>query len=167
MIECAKLVGDAATAALLSERRESNLIGLQSLLSPSKEYFVRSVDADGTLHGVIGQQPKHGYFEASCNHDAVALRVVDDALSEKIMATIDTLGALLRPNVFILPNSDAQGRAAAPGSGAVGYDDMLCGSGAACDGDATCWCNGTHMGGIWEPVVDGAERVAQIMATCA
>ena len=148
MIQCAKLVGDPAIATLLDGRRAENLVGLQSMLSPSGEYFVRSVDADGTRHGVVGQRPRHGYFEASPNHDAVALRVVDDELSEKIMGTIDRLGPLLRPNVFILPNTDAQGKPSVPGSGAVGYDDMLCGSGAECHGEPTCWCNGTK-GSIW------------------
>ena len=138
MIQCAALLGDSpATATTIAElrwRRELNLRGLRTtLLSPSKEYFVRSRDPDdGTLHGVIGQQ-QHGYFEASCNHDAVALRVVDDELSEKIMSTIDKLGALIRPNHFLLPNSDAHGKAAVVGSGGVGYDDMLCGDGPTCD----------------------------------
>ena len=47
------------------------------------------------------------YFEASPNHDAVALRVVGDAEAETIMAQIDALGAKIRPNTFILPNTDA------------------------------------------------------------
>ena len=55
--------------------------------------------------------------KASPNHDAVAWRVVDDELAEDIMATIDTLGVKIRPNTFILPNTDA--------GGGVGYDDML------------------------------------------
>lgn len=146
MIECAKLVEDGSTEAELQSRRAKNLAGLNSLLAPSKEYFVRSKDADGTLHGVLGQRP-HGYFEASPNHDAVALRIADDELSETIMATIDKLGPLIRPNVFILPNSDATGLPAAPGSGAVGYDDMLCGNGTSCGSifQFGTWVNG----GVW------------------
>ena len=38
-----------------------------------------------------------------------AFRVVDDALAEKIMAVTDALGAKLRPNVFVIPNTDAGG----------------------------------------------------------
>ena len=45
----------------------------------------------GVLHGKLGQK-KHGYFEASPNHDAVAWRIVDDDLAEDIMQTIDSLG---------------------------------------------------------------------------
>ena len=51
MIECAKLLEDSSTEALLRSRRAKNLAGLSTLLAPSKEYFVRSKDADGTLHG--------------------------------------------------------------------------------------------------------------------
>jgi hypothetical protein len=79
---------------------------------------------------------RHGYFEASPNHDAVALGVVDDAMSAKIVSRIKSLGANIRPNVFILPNTDAKG--ALPGTaGAIGYDDMPCGTGITC-------------GSIWE-----------------
>lgn len=53
MIECAKLLEDSSTEALLRSRRAKNLDGLSTLLAPSKEYFVRSKDADGTLHGAL------------------------------------------------------------------------------------------------------------------
>ena len=56
-----------------SQRLEYNRNGLNEYLAPEGDYFVRSVDPNGTLHGVLGQA-KHGYFEASPNHDAVALR---------------------------------------------------------------------------------------------
>lgn len=68
----------------------------------------RSRDPDGTLHGVLGQK-KYGYFEASPNHDAIALRIVDDADAEKIMVQTDELGAKIRPNTFMIPNTDAGG----------------------------------------------------------
>ena len=98
------------------------------------------------MHGVVGQQ-RHGYFEASPNHDAVALGVVNDTLAEKIVGKIKSLGALIRPNVFILPNTDCQGKASAAGSGAVGYDDMACGNGTKCGGifGFGTWVNG----GVW------------------
>jgi hypothetical protein len=47
--------------------------------------------------------------QASPNHDAVAWRVVDDVLAEEIMQTIDDLDKEIRPNTFILPNTDAGG----------------------------------------------------------
>lgn len=47
------------------------------------------------------------------------------------MGTIDGLGSALRPNTFILPNTDA--------GGGGGYDDMLC-------SDGSTWCNGITRG---------------------
>jgi len=109
------------------------------LRDPTNTYFARSRDPDGTLHGVLGQK-KYGYFEASPNHDAIALRIVDDADAEKIMVQTDELGAKIRPNTFMIPNTDA--------GGGRGYDDMLCSvNGTACSGIFTygTWVNG----GFW------------------
>ena len=44
-------------------------------------------DPDGTRHGVYGAA-KHGYFEASPNHDAIAFRVVDDLQARRIYAKL-------------------------------------------------------------------------------
>lgn len=44
------------------------LAGLKRFLAPSGDYLVRSLDPDGTVHGVLGQAV-HGYYEASPNHD--------------------------------------------------------------------------------------------------
>jgi hypothetical protein len=132
MAQLAILLGDTVLAAEFGRRRALNLQGIEKhfiATAPAGRYLVRSKDpATGLRHGVLGQS-KHGYFEASPSHDAVALRVVDDVLAEEIMSVIDSLGAAIRPNVFILPNTDA--------GGGVGYDDMLCGTGKTC-------------GGIWE-----------------
>jgi hypothetical protein len=38
-------------------------------------YFVRQLDPNGTVHGLIGAA-RHGYFEATPNHDAMAWRIV-------------------------------------------------------------------------------------------
>lgn len=132
MAELATFVGNASLAAECRQRRALNIEGIAKhfiATSPAGRYFVRSKDPiTGLRHGVIGQAV-HGYFEASPAHDAVALRVIDDVLAEEIMSVIDSLGPKIRPNVFILPNTDA--------GGGVGYDDMLCGTGKTC-------------GGIWE-----------------
>lgn len=57
------------------------------------------------------------------------------------------MSTLLRPNVFILPNTDATGKPPLAGSGAVGYDDMACGDGPTCGGifNYGTWVNG----GVW------------------
>ena len=146
LIELCKMVGDNTSEALYSARLALNLKGLPFYLAPEGDYFVRSVDPNGTLHGVLGQD-RHGYFEASPNHDAVALRVVDDELSRKIVTKIKSLGSLIRPNVFILPNTDAHGKPSVTGAGGVGYDDMACGNGTSCGGifEFGTWVNG----GVW------------------
>ena len=145
--QCAQIVGDGDTAALLTARRGLNTRGFGEYLSPSGDYFVRSVDPNGTLHGVIGQD-RFGYFEASPNHDAVAFRVVNDSVSRSIVDTIMSLKDRIRPNIFILPNTDAKMRAAEKGSGATGYDDLPCGDADSCGGglwEFGRWVNG----GVW------------------
>lgn len=64
--------------------------------------FIMSLDPDGTRHGVFGAE-KHGYFEATPNHDAVCFRVVNDSLSEKIIKRIVSIPGLA-PYDLILPN---------------------------------------------------------------
>lgn len=137
----------AGTLELLFEQRLAlNRKGLKNYLAPTGDYFVRSVDPNGTLHGVVGQD-KHGYFEASPNHDAVAFGVVDLAMGAKIVTKIKSLAAQIMPNTFILPNTDAHGKPSVSGAGGVGYDDMACGDGVECGGifNFGTWVNG----GAW------------------
>ena len=141
LVELARLEGvrDAHLEAIFAERLRQCEAGLASGLftAPSSTlpdgtlpdgtmpggYFMRSVDPNGTLHGVVGQA-RHGYFEAAPNHDAVALRVVNASTAAILVGAIKAMGAKIRPNVFILPNSDAKGLPSVKGSGAIGYDDM-------------------------------------------
>lgn len=101
LIELEKLAGNAAKARHYAERRALAQEGL-SRLTTDEGYFVRSIDPDGTAHGVYGAK-RHGYFEASPNHDAICFRVVDDAQAEKIYRKIASIPGL-RPYDFILPN---------------------------------------------------------------
>jgi hypothetical protein len=119
--------------ALYAARLALNRKGLSNYLAPSGDYFVRSVDPNGTLHGVTGQA-RHGYFEAPPNHDAIAFGVVNKAMGAKIMRKLESMRALLFPNVFILPNTDSHGKPSVTGGGGVGYDDMACGDGVECGG---------------------------------
>jgi len=83
MIELARLVPEVVEPGLLAQlihRRDLNLAGIDHHLltagaeSGGKAYLVRSVDpANGMLHGKINQT-RHGYFDASPNHDAVSPR---------------------------------------------------------------------------------------------
>ncbi len=108
LIEVEKLAGQPDQAAVWSARRESAKSDLAALMT-DEGYLIRSLDPDGTRHGVYGAE-KHGYFEASPNHDAIAFRVVDQAQAEKIYAKIASIPGL-RPHNLIIPNCP-------------GYDDM-------------------------------------------
>ena len=101
LIELEKLAGAAGQVKLYSGRRELARRGLP-LLSAPEGYLIKSLDPDGVKHGVFGAA-KHGYFEASPNHDAICFRVVEDAQAARIYARIAAIPEL-RPHGFILPN---------------------------------------------------------------
>ncbi|MBM4042120.1 MAG: hypothetical protein FJ290_26790, partial [Planctomycetes bacterium] len=108
LIEVERLAGSDEKAKLYAERRDLARKGLP-LLTTDEGYFLNSIDPDGTKHGVFGAA-RHGYFEASPNHDAICFRVADDAQAERIYAKIASIPGL-RPHSFILPNHPS-------------YDDM-------------------------------------------
>ncbi len=101
VIELEKMAGNSEKAALYSQRRELARKGLPRLMT-REGYFVKSIDPDGTRHGVFGA-PKHGYFETAPNHDAIAFRVVDDAQATKIYAKLASIPQL-RPYGLIITN---------------------------------------------------------------
>ena len=127
LIELEKLAGRLDKAQALQERRESIRQGL-SQLTTEEGYFIRSIDPDGSKHGVYGAA-KHGYLETTPNHDAIAFRIVDDLQAEKIYEKIASIPQL-RPHTFILPNYPA-------------YDDMY-------EKETSIWIYGTWInGGHW------------------
>ena len=101
LIELEKLAGAPGQAEMYTKRRELARKGLP-LLTTGEGYFIKSLDPDGTRHGVFGAE-QHGYFEAPPNHDAIAFRVVDQAQAEKIYAKIASIPGL-RPYAFTIPN---------------------------------------------------------------
>lgn len=101
LIELEKMAGAEDKAALYRERRDRARHGLNKLAT-DEGYFIKSLDPDGTPHGVYGAG-RHGYFEASPNHDAIAFRVVDDAQAERIYRRIAGIPGL-RPHAFVIPN---------------------------------------------------------------
>ncbi len=101
LIELEKLSGNTEKADLYAERRETARKGLP-LLTTDEGYFIKSLDPDGTKHGLYGAT-QYGYFEASPNHDAIAFRVVDGAQAERIYEKIASIPGL-RPHDFIIPN---------------------------------------------------------------
>jgi len=108
VIELEKLAGTNARAIELESRRSHANDGLTQM-TMDEGYFIRSLDPDGTKHGVYGAA-EHGYLETSPNHDAIALRIVGDEQAKKIYDKIASIPQL-RPHAFILPNYP-------------GYDDM-------------------------------------------
>ncbi|HZZ44259.1 MAG TPA: hypothetical protein VFE58_15095 [Tepidisphaeraceae bacterium] len=101
MIELEKFMGHNDTAADYQHRRDTARAGLDQMTTP-EGYFINSIDPDGVKHGVYGA-PVHGYFESSPNHDAIALRIVDDHQSTHIYNKIASIPGL-RPHSFIIPN---------------------------------------------------------------
>ncbi len=101
LIELETMAGNSDKAALYTQRRDLARQGLPALMT-DEGYFIKYMDQDGTKHGVYGAE-KYGYFEAVCNHDAVALHVVDDAQSRRIYDKIASIPGL-RPHDLIITN---------------------------------------------------------------
>jgi hypothetical protein len=81
--------------------------------------FIMFKDPDGTKHGVYGAE-KYGYFEATPNHDAVCMRVVDDAASKKIIERMVSIKELA-PHDLILTNYPAYDEPGYPTDGLMTY----------------------------------------------
>jgi hypothetical protein len=138
MIELQKFINHPDTAADYQRRRDTAHQALPQLTTP-EGYFIRSLDPDGTKHGVHpssnpqseirNPQSKHAYFESSPNHDAIAFRITDDPQSHKIYNKIASIPELRR-HAFVIPNHPS-------------YDDMY-------EPAQGLWAHGTWVnGGHW------------------
>ena len=101
LIELEKLVKAPGKVKLYTGRRNLARKGLPFLMTQAG-YFIKSLDPDGTRHGVYGAKT-HGYFASTPNIDAICFRVVDHAQAEKIYARIAAIPGL-RPYDFIIAN---------------------------------------------------------------
>lgn len=101
LIELEKLAGASAKVKLYTERRNLARKGLP-LLMTKDGYFIKSLDPDGTRHGVYGAA-RYGYLATTPNVDAICFRVVDHAQAEKIYAKIASIPGL-RPYNFLIAN---------------------------------------------------------------
>jgi hypothetical protein len=127
LIELEKLSSNLDKVKLYTERRELAKKGLP-LITTDEGYILRSIDPDGTKHGVYGAK-KHGYLETTPNHDAIAFHVVDQKQANKIYNKIASIPEL-RPYKLIIPNYPA-------------YDDMY-------EKEVDIWKYGTWInGGHW------------------
>ena len=97
-IELAKMVGEDALAADYQARLDKTKAALPQLLT-DEGYFVKSMDPDGTMHGVYGQE-KYGYLEGVCNVDAVAHRVVNDAVANSILDKIASVEGIRQAGIL-------------------------------------------------------------------
>jgi hypothetical protein len=138
MVELYQLMGDNEKFTEYSRRQKITRESLPKLLAPAG-YFVKSVEPDGTMHGVLGQE-HYSYLEGVANADAVALRVADDQTSETIYKQIAAFSEI-RPSDFLLTN-------------APGLDDTYVNWGSTTGpGIKGIWRFGTWVnGGAWGTV---------------
>lgn len=104
LIELEKMVGNGEKIRLYEIRRQRAKKALVKLMT-DEGYFIKGIDKLGAKHGVYGAA-KYGYFESSVNHDAVALGVVDDEQSKRIMDKMTSIPGL-RPHGLIISNYPA------------------------------------------------------------
>lgn len=102
LIELEKMAGNTPRVRQYGEYRASARQGLSQLIT-EEGHFIKSMDPDGTKHGVYGAS-RYGYFEASPNHDAIAFRVADEGLARRIFAKMAAIPEL-RPHALILANA--------------------------------------------------------------
>jgi hypothetical protein len=102
MVELYKITGNQAKLEEYSRRQNITRESLTQLMTPAG-YFAKSLETDGTLHGVLGQE-RYGYLEGVANADAVGLRVVDDKIAESIYNQIAAYPEI-RPFDFLLTNA--------------------------------------------------------------
>ena len=84
--ELCRIMGDTVGEAECNARLQKNLDALPQLLT-EEGYFAKSMDPDGTLHGVYGAD-RYGYLEAVCNVDAIAWDVVSPTIANSIYRKI-------------------------------------------------------------------------------
>ncbi|MBR5520257.1 MAG: hypothetical protein IKU55_06020, partial [Clostridia bacterium] len=99
--EVAKLAGDNQLAELCTKRYELTYSALPQNLT-DEGYLVKSIDPDGTKHGVYGAE-KHGYLEGVANMDAIAHRMVDEKTRASIYRKIASVEGI-RPYKVLCNN---------------------------------------------------------------
>jgi hypothetical protein len=127
LIELEKILQRQDKVELYQDRIKKIRSGFPNIMTP-EGYFIRALAQNGTRHGEYGAE-KHGYFETTPNHDAMAFRIVDDEQALTIYNKIKSIPGL-RPYSLILPNYP-------------GYDDMY-------EYDDNFWAFGNWInGGHW------------------
>ena len=96
-----RMVGDTESAAEYDKRLTRTLDALPLLLTDGG-YFVKSMDPDGTKHGVYGAD-RYGYLESVCNVDAAAWGVVGPDTARSICEAIASVPGI-RPAGMLCNN---------------------------------------------------------------
>ena len=102
--ELYKIVGDKEKEALYRHRYKITRESLGQLLT-DKGYFVKSMEPNGTKHGVLGQK-NYAYLEGVANADAMCFRVTNDDTARSIYNQI-AANPIIRPFDFLLTNAPA------------------------------------------------------------
>jgi len=124
---CAALIRLAEVCDMVGEKQEANgyrataekvRAALPSMMDDQGS-FIMFEDPDGIKHGVFGAE-KHGYFEATPNHDAVCMGVVDDAAAKRIIQRMVSIKELA-PHELIITNYPAYDETGYPTGGLMTY----------------------------------------------
>ncbi|MBT4401136.1 MAG: hypothetical protein HN686_19160 [Bacteroidetes bacterium] len=104
LIRLCEILGDIQSVSEYSIVLKQVKVALKDL-QEEDGYYIRYLDNQGNRHGVFGAD-QYGYIEATPNHDAAALGVVND---QEAKSMIDKLLSIpeLYPNGVIIPNYPA------------------------------------------------------------
>ena len=141
LVEVEKLAGRHEQASAHAGRRETARKAIEQFTT-EEGYLVKHLDPDGTRHGVYGAD-EHGYFEATCNHDAVCFRVVDDAQARDIYEKMTSIPGL-RPHHLVLANYPSLDDMYVPDEGLFRYGQ---------------WVNGGHWSTCEARMIMGYYRL--------
>ena len=97
-IELLKMMGDTDGAAECQARLDRNLTALPQLLT-EEGYFVKSMEPNGTKHGVYGAA-RYGYLEGVCNVDAIAWEIVSRDVAETIYNKIASVPGIRQAGIL-------------------------------------------------------------------
>ncbi|MDP6059146.1 MAG: hypothetical protein QGH33_09645, partial [Pirellulaceae bacterium] len=124
---CAALVRLTEVCGMVGEKQEANgyrttadkvRAALPSMMDDQGS-FIMFQDPEGVRHGVFGAE-EHGYFEATPNHDAVCMTVVDDAAAKRIIQRMVSIKELA-PHDLIITNYPAYDESGYPTGGLMTY----------------------------------------------
>jgi hypothetical protein len=118
MAEVCELAGDQAASRGYRGTAEKVRAALPSLMDDQGS-FIMFKDPDGVKHGVYGAA-KYGYYETAPNHDAVCMRVVDDAASKKIIDRMVSIKEL-SPHDLLISNYPASDEPGYPTDGLMAF----------------------------------------------